>query len=106
MSWSGDLSGSMLGSQRTSKWTPGAFQDALAAQLLPDAVSGPVFTSISTPPESQKSFLKMFLKVFLEILLPASGPPNASQNEPKMLSKGGPGGFQSVKNQKYKRPWI
>ena len=41
--------GSQHGPQRPPKPTPRAFQDALAAQLLLDTVSGPIFDRLLTP---------------------------------------------------------
>ena len=38
-----------------SKSTPGASQEALAAQFLLDAVSGPVVALIVDPPEPQQT---------------------------------------------------
>ena len=39
--------GTQHGPQIAPKWTPGASQDALAAQFLPDAVSEPFFVSFA-----------------------------------------------------------
>ena len=81
---------------KTPKSLPGASQDPLAAQSLPDAVSRPVLASISTPRNFRKHCFSngFFLPFKQKPLLPASGHPKAHQNEPNMVH---PGGFQSDK---------
>ena len=66
-----------MGPQMTPKWTPGASQDALAAQFLPGAVSGPVFASFSIPP-----FFLFVVDEFSEILRRPEMDPKIAHNSP------------------------
>ena len=88
--------GTQHGPQRPPKPTPRAFQDALAAQLLLDAVSGPIFDRFLTPWNLKNHWFSNVFSRFLRN--PASrlgtskSTPKYFQNGPQKWSRGPPEG--------------